>query len=234
MAFTNNSLFPVVIDGKIVRQLPQMGIIENEISKHVPPVSNFEPLRNNDDQIFTGSDYNSSNLWQNDKPKSEGAQFFPLSFRSREDKGNWFLLPWEPLISIDANVKNDSRSVANYNGTIKDRWALDDYKITIHGAFLGSKIRGNAAETYPREDLEKLKQYLLAPEAIEVKCELLQILNISRITIDNISFPFTKGESIQVYVITAKSDFVWDLNFKKPKKNKPTLEVGTPTGEFEK
>lgn len=231
MAFDNNSDFPIIKDGKIVRELPGIGIAENEISKRVIPILNSDTLQNRSNEIYQSNEYQNVELWMNDKRKSETAQFFPLSFRSSKDKGEWYLLPWEPLINISANIKKNETSVSQHMGTIKDRWAMDDYSITITGAFYGQKMRGTYSETYPREDMEKLRDYLLSTEAIEVKCELFQILNINRIAITGMIFPFTKGESVQAYEIYAKSDFPWDLNYKKPQKR--TLQVGTPEGEFE-
>lgn len=232
MAFKNDNSYPIIINGKTVREIPQMATVQNEILSHVTPAVNFIPIQNKKDEIFTSEEYAPVELWMNDKAKPETAQFFPLSFRSSKDKGNWFLFPWEPLIDIEANIRKIVHSPAQHMGTIKSGWAMDDYSISISGAFVGARMRGTYAETYPREDMERLRDYLLASEAIEVKCELFQILNIHRIAIESMSFPFTKGESVQAYQITAKSDHVWDLNYKRPQKR--TLEVGTPEGEFER
>ncbi|PQA92746.1 hypothetical protein SAMN05421796_11070 [Chryseobacterium piscicola] len=224
MEFNNNSVFSSLLNSKLIR------LVENEFSERVTPILDKQPLQNIPDEIYQGRDYEAVELWMNDKSKSENAQFFPLSLKCSIDKGEWFLLPWEPLISIQGNIRQNQAPPAQHIGTIKDRRLVDDYEITISGAFYGKKIKGAYSETYPRRDMEKLRNYLMSPEAIEVKCELLQLLNINKIAITGMSFPFTKGESVQAYEIRAKSDFPWDLNYKR--KSKPTLEVGMPTGEF--
>lgn len=224
MEFNNDSVFSGLLNSNLIR------LVENEVSERVIPILNKNPLQNIPDEIYQGRDYEAVELWMNDKIKSENAQFFPLSLKCSIDKGEWFLLPWEPMISIQSNIKQSQTSVAQHIGTIKDRRLVDDYEISITGVFYGQKMKGKPADTYPRKDMERLRNYLLATEAIEVKCELLQILNIHKIAVTGMSFPFSKGESVQAYEIRAKSDFPWDLNYKR--KKKPTLEVGMPTGEF--
>ncbi len=178
--------------------------------------------------VYQGlEDYKKAEIWLSDKPLLESNQFFPLSFKKASDKNYW-LLPWEPLINIEAKNIITKRYVAkggkNHIGSIKERWSTDDYQITITGAFIGDKMRGIAAQTYPRKDMEKLKDYLLTPEALEVKCELLQILGINRIVIESVNFPFTKGENVQAYEIKAVSDFPYQLLYEHKAKGK--LEVG--------
>lgn len=234
MTFSNeNMLIASLMGSQIVEQLPRFAAVENELSKHVLPPISFIPLNNKVDELYTAPDFEPVELWMNDKAKPESAQFFPLSFRSSKDDGQWFLLPWEPLINIEANVRQSERYIAkagkNLIGSIKERWSVDDYEITITGAFYGPMMKGKPADTYPRYEMERLRDYLLTPEAIEVKCEAFQIHNINKISITGMSFPFTKGESVQAYEIRAKSDFPWNLIYKR-KKGK--IDVGMPTQNF--
>lgn len=232
MINNDNLLLASLLGSKVVQQIPRIAAVENEINKHVIPPVNIIPRPNGADDIFEAESYESVNLWMNDKAKAASAQFFPLSIKTTKDK-EFFTLPWEPLINVEANVRIAERYVAksgkNLIGSIKERWSPDDYNITITGAFYGQKMRGTYAETYPREDMEKLKQILLSAEAVEVQCELLQIFDINRISINSMNFPFTKGESVQAYEIRAKSDFPWSLVYKK---KKIRLDVGLPVGEF--
>lgn len=230
-----NILIGSLLGSQVVQQIPRFASVENEMAKHVLPAVSFIPLNNQKNDLYSSDDYEPVNLWMNDKAKPETAQFFPFSFRSSKDE-NWWLLPWEPLINISTNVRLAERYIAkagkNQIGSIKERWSLDDFEITITGAFYGSQMRGTPAETYPRREMERLRDYLLTPEAIEVKCEALQILNINKISILGMNFPFTKGESVQAYEIRAKSDFPWDLIYKRKKKR--TVIVGEATGNFER
>lgn len=233
MILTNeNVLLGSLLGSKAVQQIPRFAAIENEVAKHVTPPLSILPFQNKPDLIHNSEDYEEVSQWITDKAKPESAQFFPLSFRSSKDDGQWWTLPWEPLIDIQSNVRIAERYIAkagkNLIGSIKERWSLDDFDITISGAFYGNVMRGMPAETYPRKDMEKLRDYLLTAEAIEVKCEPLQILGINKIAITGMSFPFTKGEYVQAYEIRAKSDFPYQLIYKR--KKKPVIDVGEVIG----
>lgn len=230
MKLTNeNILLASLLGSKVVEQIPRFEAVQNELAKHVLPPVHFLPLINNEEKIKDVESTDVFDLWQNDKQKSAENQFFPFSFRSSKDE-NWWLLPWEPMISIDGGNSIAKRNIAkagtNQIGTIKERWSTDDYNITITGAFFGDKMRGKASQTYPRYEMERLRDYLLTPESLEVKCEPLQILNINKIVIESISFPFTKGEEVQAYEIKAISDFPWNLIWNDKKNKIPKLEVG--------
>ena len=238
MKLTNeNILLASLMGSKVVEQIPRFAAVENELAKHVLPPVRFLPLQSQPEKLYDPEDFQESELWMNDKVKSEENQFFPFSFRSSKDGNQWWLLPWEPMINIESSNVIAKRRIAkagkNHIGTIKERWSTDDYSITITGSFYGDQMMGKSAQTYPRYEMERLRDYLLTPEALEVKCEPLQILNINKIVIESVSFPFTKGENVQAYQIKALSDFnhnlLWDM--KRPKAD---LIVGELSGNFEK
>ncbi|WP_447951324.1 DUF6046 domain-containing protein [Chryseobacterium koreense] len=238
MALTDQDiLISSLMGSKVVEQIPRFAAVENEIVKHVLPPIRFLPIMNqpvNVGEVNYDEELSEELLWKNDKQISEDNQFFPFSFRSSKDE-NWFLLPWEPMINIEGGNIIAKRRIAkagkNLIGSIKERWSTDDYNITITGAFYGDKLLGKHAQTYPRYEMEKLRDYLLTAEAIEVLCEPLQILNINKIVIESVNFPFTKGENIQAYEIKAVSDFPYDLIYKR---KKGTLIVGEITSELER
>lgn len=124
-----------------------------------------------------------------------------------KSEAEW-LLPVEPLISISGKNVIVKRNAAkpNWPGTIKERWAEDDFQIAIQGTFVHPDIN-----TYPEKDVEKFIRYMKYKEALHVKNELFASLNISRIVIDNYSLPFTKGENVQNYFINAYSDMDYEL-----------------------
>lgn len=233
MITNENILLTSFLNGKTVQELPKSEGLENQILKHVIPPISLLPLENKKNDLYNSENYEELELWMNDKAKTANNQFFPLSFKILSEEKVKFTLPWEPLISIESNVRLDEKSITSndklFVGSIKDRWAIDDYNITITGAFYGQKFRGSYAECYPRKDMESLKHYLLTSEAIQVECELLQIHGINSIVIYSFSFPFTKGESVQAYEIHAKSDFNWNLNYKRS-----SLDVGMLSGNFDK
>ncbi len=126
----------------------------------------------------------------------------PLKFKLSDDTNSW-TFPIEPLISISGKNVIVKRNVAKSSerGTIKERWAEDDYKITIQG-----KLEHPELDKYPTEDFQELSRFLSAREAIEVENELLALLNIHKIVIESYAFPFSKGENIQNFSIEAYSD----------------------------
>jgi hypothetical protein len=144
-----------------------------------------------------------SNLAQSGQPI---AMVLPLSFRLPD--GSWWLLPVEPLISISGKNTIVRRNVAKseWRGTIKERWAEDDLLINIQGRFVHSDLY-----TYPSQELSTLYRAITQRKAIEVKNELLQLMNVHQIVIEPYSFPFSKGENVQNYSIDAYSDDLYEL-----------------------
>ncbi len=204
------TLFASLVGSKIVEQIPRLEAVQNELAKHVIPPIPFLPFKR---KTFAKdrADYEVTlhdELWNADLSTPEEQQFFPLQL-SVDDGKNWFLLPYEPLISINGKNIIKRRYVSkskNITGSVKERWASDDYNITITGVLLGSKEVGTVAECFPRDDFEKLKQYLTTPKSILVKCEILQLSGINSIVIEDFSWPFSKGENVQAYEIKAYSD----------------------------
>ena len=235
---TNESALLVSLMGsKVVEKIPRFTAVQNEISKHVLPTVRFLPLIDEPSLVRYPSysvENNEDQLWHNDKNITEENQFFPFSFKSSKDE-NWWLLPWEPMLHIEGGNITVKRHIAkagkNLIGSIKERWSTDDYNITITGAFYGDKMLGKSAQTYPRFEMEKLRDYFLAGEAIEVLCEPLQILNINKLVIESVLFPFTKGENVQAFEIKALSDFPYNLIYKR---KRGTLTVGEADGNFER
>lgn len=240
MGFTNeNALIGALLGSKVVEQIPRFAAVQNEIVKHVLPPIRFLPILNQESNVGYPNyavENNEDLLWKNDQNISEENQFFPFSFKNSTDE-NWWLLPWEPMINISGSNTIVKRNIAkvekSFIGSIKERWSTDDYEITITGAFYGDKMLGKSSQTYPRFEMEKLRNYLLTAEALQVLCEPLQILNINKIVIESVSFPFTKGENVQAYEIKAVSDFPYDLIWENTTK-KAKLIVGELDGNFEK
>lgn len=124
------------------------------------------------------------------------------------ENGEYFTLPIEPLISITGKNTIVKRNVAKQSarGTVKERWAEDDFQICIEGC-----LRGQDERTYPEDSLTTLYRIVTRREPIGVKNELLQMLGIHYIVVEDYSFPFSKGEDVQNYVINAVSDEISNL-----------------------
>ncbi len=218
MRFTNeNMLIASLLGSKVVEKIPRFEKVENYMETHVGVPVPFLPIRN-EVVVRDAERFESQEVWKGPQPISEENQFFPFSFK-KASESNWYLLPWEPMINIEAKNIIAKRYVAKNGslniGSVKERWSADDYDITITGTLFGMKERGKVEETYPRQDMERLRDYLLSGEALQVNCEPLQILNINRIVIETMNFPFTKGENVQAYEIKAVSDFEFNLLIEK-------------------
>ncbi|NIJ45063.1 hypothetical protein FHR24_001502 [Wenyingzhuangia heitensis] len=207
-------LYASLVGSKIVKEIPRLTAVQNELMKHVIPPINFLPFtRQTGVNSNNGSVVSEDELWKSNPSTPKEDQFFPLEM-SIDDGITWFMLPYEPLISVNGKNNITRRKVAkakNLEGTVKEHWSRGDYDITITGVLLGDKEVGDVAECFPKEDFESLKQCMTAAKSIQVKCEILQLSGINNIVIEDFSWPFTKGENVQAYEIKAYSDSSFKL-----------------------
>lgn len=213
MEFNDNEIiFASLMGSKIAQSLPNFEVVQNELSKRVLPPIPFLPIKNSDDIRGISSNVN-PNSFKATPPNIE-KQFFPLSFRIPKPGEKWYTFPYEPLINVSGKnvlVKRRPAKAENFIGTIKERWSQDDYQITITGSLIGFQQTGTPQEAFPRADFERLRDYCTSASYLEIQCELLQLLGINHIVIEDFRFPFTKGENVQAYEITALSDFSADF-----------------------
>lgn len=126
--------------------------------------------------------------------------------------GYW-LLPDEPWVSVEGSNTIVRRNVAktgtkyNVRGTVKERWAQDDYRITINGQLYNYADPG----VYPENDVQRLVDFCKAKQSIYVICPLFEHIGIKQMVIESYSIPFTSGENSQAYSITAYSDDRFEL-----------------------
>lgn len=217
MEFNEKSiLFASLLGSKVAQQIPRFETVQNEIGKRVLPPISFLPFKNNPVKINEPEgNFNPGELWMADAPKSESEQFFPFTFI--DENGQKFLLPYEPMLSISSKNNIVKRTVAKIGseekqqGTVKERWSRDDYEIKITGALIGSILTGDVSQCFPRNDFQKLRDILIKKKKWGVQCEPLQLLGIDWIIVEEMNFPFTKGENVQAYEISVISDFEYSL-----------------------
>lgn len=79
----------------------------------------------------------------------------PLEIK-REGDSDYWLLPFEPLITITGKNIITKRQVSKgkIRGSIKERWTQDDYQITIDGVLINTE-----SKNYPSDDVQKLRKY---------------------------------------------------------------------------
>lgn len=119
----------------------------------------------------------------------------------------WWLLPYEPIITINGKNVIAKKQVAKgkVRGSIKERWSQDDYQISISGILMNPK-----GTEYPDEDVKALKR-LCEAATVQVMCPLFEIFSIDQIVIESFDFPFTSGPFNQAYTIGAVSDDIYKL-----------------------
>ena len=130
----------------------------------------------------------------------------PLSLRLEEPGAREWLLPLEPMISLTGRhiIKRRQVNKGLIRGSIKERWAQDDYEITIEGVFIGTDGR------YPEADVARLKNFCEAA-SVTALSPLLEVFGISRLVIESWEMPFTAGAANQNYTIKAYSDDIYKL-----------------------
>lgn len=211
-------LFASLMGSQAVGLIQRSNIVQNELSKRVLPPIPFLPLQNRV-LIEQSSDYEYQDLWTTDDIVYEGKQFFPLSFSFTEGGQKW-LFPFEPMINISSGNNIIKRNVAKQGekliGTIKERWSRKDFDIQVTGVLIGNMLQGNPEQTFPREQMERLFEFLIYAKEIFVYCHPLEILGINKVVVEDYSFPFTKGENVQAYDIKLVSDFAYNLIVKEP------------------
>ena len=219
MEFNEKSiLFASLLGSKVAQQIPRFETLQNKLGKHVLPLPPriLIPVASWDSRAGYEStgDVKAGELWMADAPKSESEQLFP--FTLIDEVGREFLLPYEPMLSISSKNNIVKRTVAKaddfkYQGTVKERWSRDDYEIKITGVLIGSILTGDVSQCFPKSDFEKLRDILESRKSWGIQCEPLQLLGISKIVVYDMNFPFTKGENVQAYEISVKSDFDYNL-----------------------
>ena len=194
-------------------------LVQNELSKHVLPNIPFLPLQQNDSAVTGSKTINPSfRLNQADAATPESQQFFPLSFSFTKDGTKW-LFPYEPMINISSGNNIVKRNVAKQGkelvGTVKERWSRKDFDIQVTGVLIGSLLKGSVEDCYPKKQLQELFEFLIYEKEFYVYSPPLDALGITKVVVEDYSFPFTKGENVQAYDIKLVSDFSYNLLVKE-------------------
>lgn len=210
-------LFASLMGSQAVGLIQRSNIVQNELSKRVLPPIPFLPLKN-ETEIANAGSYTIENNWQVNDSTPESKQFFPLSFSFTEGGQKW-LFPFEPMINISSGNNIIKRNVAKQGekliGTIKERWSRKDFDIQVTGVLMGNMLQGTPEQTFPREQMERLFEFLKHSKEFFVYCHPLEILGITKVVVEDYSFPFTKGENVQAYDLKLTSDFAYNLLIKE-------------------
>ena len=132
----------------------------------------------------------------------------PMTLKIEGWKKGW-LLPYEPIVSVTGQNIITRRNVSKgrTRGSVKERWAQDDYSITVNGILIGEN-------KYPEDDVKKLIK-ICERAKVEVYSPLLYMFGINYMVIDSYDFPNTEGANNQEYSLKCYSDETYKLLLKK-------------------
>ncbi|MFE3849081.1 DUF6046 domain-containing protein [Flavobacterium sp. LB3P45] len=218
MDLTNKDIiFASLMGSNSVATYQRTQLVQDELSKHVLPKIPFLPLHNEEQIDYTAVNP-SFRLNQADAPTPEEQQFFPLSFSFTEGGQKW-LFPYEPMINIGSGNNIVKRNVAKQGdkliGTIKERWSRKDFEFSVTGVLIGSLLKGSVADCFPKKQMESLFEFLKYNKEFYIYCAPLEIMGVTKVVVDDYSFPFTKGENVQAYDLKLCSDFSYNLLIKE-------------------
>ena len=143
-----------------------------------------------------------------------------LNLVSRPDPSDRFWIPTDPQINISGGNKIVKREIANgvvagngaVNGTVKEFWRSDDYKVTLAGVLMTDDNNPQSEYREVGDQMRRLVELLSAKEALIVTCEVLNDqFGITRLVVDSFEFPATDGTDNQVFTITCYSDESYNL-----------------------
>lgn len=210
MAKQDEILLASLLGSEVVKSASRVTAVENELMKNVRPGVPFLPFKNSSDvSDKRGEEMTKFRIWEADI-QPEDRQFFPVYIK-RPDDSSFFLLPYEPMVSVTGKNNIVKRSIAkasNFIGTIKEHWSQDDYQFNITGLLFGeNENSNNYQEAFPRQYFEDLKRYCTSPQGLIVQSPIFEMLGVDRIVVEDFNFPFTKGNNVQGYNIKAVSDY---------------------------
>ena len=217
MSLTNQDiLFASLMGSNGVGTFQRLQLVQNELSKHVLPNIPFVPLMNPNAVDYNVTADLNVNKVETETPESQ--QFFPLSFSFTQSGQKW-LFPYEPMINISSGNNIVKRNVAKQGnelvGTVKERWSRKDFDIQVTGVLIGSLLKGSVADCFPKKQMVELFEFLKYEKEFYIYSPPLLALGITKVVVEDYSFPFTKGENVQAYDIKLVSDFSYDLLIKK-------------------
>jgi hypothetical protein len=218
MALTEKDIiFASLMGSNAVEMYQRAQLVQDELGKRVLPAIPFLPIQN-ESKIANTAVNPTWQLNQADEPTPEEKQFFPLSFSFTEGGQKW-LFPYEPMINISSGNTIIKRNVAKQGdkliGTIKSRWNRKDFDFSVTGVLMGSMQRGSAEDCFPRKQMESLFEFLKYNKEFFIYCAPLEIIGVTKVVVDDYSFPFTKGGNVQAYDLKLTSDFSYNLLIKE-------------------
>lgn len=116
-----------------------------------------------------------------------------------------FPMPYATLVDFSRSMNLSKTKVLGINGTVKEVYGLDDWKINIRGFCIADKSRPGFKTV--AEQVNALCKFRNVTESIGVTGSIFNNKDIYAIVIDNLSFnPIQGNSSVVPFTIEATSD----------------------------
>lgn len=112
-------------------------------------------------------------------------------------------LPNEPIIEISGGKRMVTTPIDGNDGTFKELYSIDDYKITIRGVC----VQTDGSNEYPEQQVRQLHELYKQKKELRIMNALATIFGIEYISIQDMQLPAIEGVTgAQPYIISALSD----------------------------
>lgn len=128
--------------------------------------------------------------------------FMPVELDDAVTYGK-FKLPDEPIVEIARAKRIVRTEIDGMEGTFKELFGMDDYRITIRGL----AIQDDGTDNYPEKIVRSIRDFCEAPNEIKINCKLTTIFRIDNIVITDYEFPPMEGfPGVQPFLLNCLSD----------------------------
>lgn len=117
-------------------------------------------------------------------------------------------LPDNAVMTISGANRIIETDLNSKEGTFKELWAKDDYRIVIRGLV----IQNDGNEDYPENQLRQIKELLDAETHLPIECDMTTLFGITDVAIYDYNFPALPGVSMaQPFELLCRSDSKFNL-----------------------
>lgn len=120
--------------------------------------------------------------------------------------GEGELLINDVVMNVSLQKEIVKTSIIGRKGSIKEYITDGDYQISMSVGIMAVNDRGEIIDQYPERAVTQLREILERPEALEVNSGFLDLFNINKIVVTNMTVKQMTHSNRQVIEITAISD----------------------------
>lgn len=189
----------------------------NKQPYYITPKGEAKPITN--DVVFSGIPENTRSKGSIDYSQKQ------IAFNKINGYGHDIWFPIKFVVNKHLSLEIDACTIAvnlsktivrtavsERKGTVKECFAVDDYKFTIKGFLIGKN------RMYPEDQINALKNIFEATEPVELHGGYPEMFldDSCRVAIATLDFPEVQGKSpwIKPFSLTCESDFIQDLIIK--------------------